>query len=523
MNRKIKVLDCTLRDGGYINDWNFGSEAIRDIIGKLIEAEADFVEIGFLRNCEYHSNRTLFNNVCEIKELLPPNRGNTRFVAMALHNLYDVDKLETNDGTLDLIRVTFHNYDIDEGLSFVSKVMEKGYKVSCNPINIMGYSDKELINLVEKINRLRPAVFSIVDTFGSMMANDLLRIYSIVEHNLDKSIGIGLHLHENLGLSFSLAQHFITMKSADRSCIIDGSLLGMGRVPGNLSIELMMEYLNRYEGKFYHVESVYDAINDYIENIRLKEPWGYSMAYALSAKYNLHRNYSEYLLGKGKLRTKDINYILASVDESKKAAFDQKYIEGLYEKYQDVSVNDSGDRKKIQNMLKGKNLLIIAPGHSLKSHEREIRNFIADNHPIIISVNFVDFMYGASLSFFTSLRRYSQYRDNVRDEQLIISSNISKENNHAFAVVDYYKLSCDETGLFDNSMTMLLRLMSEIGIRNVTVAGFDGFDQSKDNYVNGYKGNVINHPESENHMIREVVEKLRHVVDIKFLTPSKYQ
>ena len=93
---------------------------------------------------------------------------------MALHNLYDINKLEENDGTIDAIRVTFHDYDIDEGLEFISKAMAKRIQSFCNPINIMGYSDSELLILLEKINKVRPYAFSIVDTFGSMMENDLL-------------------------------------------------------------------------------------------------------------------------------------------------------------------------------------------------------------------------------------------------------------------------------------------------------------------------------------------------------------
>ena len=85
---------------------------------------------------------------------------------MALHNKYDITKLEPNDGTVEAVRVTFHDYDIDEGLEFVKKVMEKGYKCFCNPINIMGYSDQEILNLIQKINQIKPYAFSIVDTFG---------------------------------------------------------------------------------------------------------------------------------------------------------------------------------------------------------------------------------------------------------------------------------------------------------------------------------------------------------------------
>ena len=266
---KISLLDCTLRDGGYINDWNFGRHTIKDILKKLVEAEVDYAEVGFLRNCEYDPDKSLFNNCAELAGILPENRGKTRFTAMALHNKYDVSRLEPYDGkTIDAVRVTFHDYDIDEGLSFIRKVKEKGYKVFINPINIMGYSDSMILRLLDKVNELHPYAFSIVDTFGSMMKEDMLRIYSLIEHNLDKSIVIGVHLHENLALSYSLAQDFINMKSSERECVIDASMLGMGRAPGNLCMELIMDYMNKKQEGSYNVNPILDGIDDHIARLK---------------------------------------------------------------------------------------------------------------------------------------------------------------------------------------------------------------------------------------------------------------
>lgn len=165
---KIRLLDCTLRDGGYINGWDFGEKTIRKIIAELVRAGTDLIEAGFLRDCEYQRDHTLFNSVSELKQILPEEHGQTGFVVMALHDQYDVRKLEENDGTVSAVRVTFHDYDVEEGLTFCRRVMEKGYPLFVNPINIMGYEDGELLRLLEKVNRLGPDGFSIVDTFGSM-------------------------------------------------------------------------------------------------------------------------------------------------------------------------------------------------------------------------------------------------------------------------------------------------------------------------------------------------------------------
>ena len=158
---------------------------------------------------------------------------------------------------------------------------------------------------------------------------------------MDESIVIGLHLHENLSLSYSLAQEFIAMKASERKCIIDASMFGMGRTPGNLCLELIMDYMNKTQGSIYDVNPVWDGIDDYIIKLKQIEPWGYSAAYALSAKFNLHRNYAEFLLGKGRLRAKQINQILAGIEKGKRTAYDEAYIEGLYQKFQNHEVDDS--------------------------------------------------------------------------------------------------------------------------------------------------------------------------------------
>ena len=518
----IRLLDCTLRDGGYINNWEFGFHIIRDIIKKLVESQVDYVEVGFLRDCEYSRDKALFNNCAEIEPILPNNRGNVMFTAMALHNKYDINKLEPYDGkTIEAIRVTFHDYDIDQGLLFVEKAKEKGYKVFCNPINIMGYSDQMILQLLEKINRIQPYAFSIVDTFGSMMRSDLHRIYSLVEHNLDKSIVIGLHLHENLALSYSLAQEFMSIKSVERKSVIDASMLGMGRVPGNLCLELIMDYMNKTQGSTYDVNPVLDGIDDHIVQLKKIEPWGYSIAYALSAKYNLHRNYAEFLLGKGRLRAKQINQILASIDDNKKTAYDEAYIESLYEGFQNHEVDDSNLLKKLAVEWRGKEILILAPGSSIANQKQVIETFIKEKKPIIISANFISEIYYQDYVFCSNAMRYSAIEDKCNMGKLLVTSNltdISGTNN----ILNYADLSLDDKGKCDNCVIMLMKLLYRVGIFKVYVAGFDGYQTKKCNYIDSYMTNQHTKGQEENIKNTGYVSDIRKKMEVVFLTKSIY-
>ena len=520
--KRDKLLDCTLRDGGYINDWNFGFHTIRDIIKKLVNSRIDYVEVGFLRDCEYDRNKALFNNCAQIAPILPEKHGDTMFTARALHNKYDINKLEPYDGkTIDAIRVTFHDYDIDEGLAFIREAKNKGYKVFCNPINIMGYSDQMLLDLFKKVNQIQPYAFSIVDTFGSMMKSDLQRIYSLAEHNLDASIVIGLHLHENLALSYSLAQEFIAMKSAERKSVIDASMLGMGRVPGNLCLELIMDYMNKNLGCAYDVNPILDGIDDHIVHLKQIEPWGYSTAYALSAKYNLHRNYAEYLLGKGRLRAKQINQILASIEEHQKTAYDEAYIERLYESFQNHEVDDKELLTRLKTEWKEREILILAPGASIAEEKKQIEQFIAENNPVIISANFIPETYQQDYAFYSNAMRYSMIEDKRDRERILITSNLMGIDN-AVNILNYSELCFDDKGKCDNCVIMLLKLMIRLGKNRIYIAGFDGYQAESCNYISSYMVSQHTKGMEENIKNTRYVADIRRKMEVNFLTQSLY-
>ena len=520
----IKLLDCTLRDGGYINEWNFGSHTIKDVIRKLVESQVDYVEVGFLRDCQYDENIAVFNNCAQIANVLPERRENTQFTAMALHNKYDIDKLDDYDGkTIDALRVTFHDYDIDEGLAYIRKAMSKGYKVFANPINIMGYSDADILRLVGKINKIKPYAFSIVDTFGSMMKDDLLRIYSLIEHNLDPSIVIGLHLHENLGLSYSLAQEFISMKASDRDCVIDASMLGMGRAPGNLCMELIMDYINKNQTGSYNVNPVLDGIDDHIIQLKSIEPWGYSTPYALSAKFNLHRNYAEFLMGKGRLRAKQINQILASIEDDKKTAYDEAYAESLYQKFQNHEIEDKELVDKLQKSLSGRKVLILAPGSSIAEKQEEIQNYINKEHPVVFAANFSPDAYEKDYIFCSNAMRYEILKNNRESMPILITSNLVDVCEKEEQILNFTELSFDELGSCDNCVIMLIKLLIRLEIKEVALAGFDGYKEVGNNYVHSYMLSQYTKGQEENMKIRKYVSSLRSKIALHFLTETLYE
>ncbi len=123
----IRILDCTLRDGGYVNDWAFGETHIKGIISGLTAANLDIVECGFLANGSYDRDKSLFQSAAEIKMMLPGSSRHTKYVAMMNIGGYDLDQLEKCDrSSLWGIRVAFHEHQISEALEACLRIKEKG-------------------------------------------------------------------------------------------------------------------------------------------------------------------------------------------------------------------------------------------------------------------------------------------------------------------------------------------------------------------------------------------------------------
>lgn len=516
----VKLLDCTLRDGGHINESNFGKSTIKEIIADLVDTKIEIIEVGFLRNCIYNPDKAVFPNIEAVKHLLKKDEQ-VQYALMIQEDQYDCDLLEENDGSVEYIRVSFHNYDFEEGLECCRKVISKGYKCFVNPINLPGYTDLEIIHIINKVNEIQPFAFTIVDTFGTIQKKDLVRIYQMLENNLKKEIEIGLHLHENLSLAYSLAQYFVEMRQPTRNIVIDGSLYGMGRIPGNLCIELMMEYMNSCVGSDYRTEAAYDAIDDFIVPIKKRIPWGYSTAYALSAKYSLHRSYAEYLLGKGRLRTKDIQRILASVDEKERTIYNQTYIEKIYLNYIDIKIDDSKIIKSLETLLdKSRPILIISPGKSIIKYQEEIREFTQRHNPYIIMVNFYDKIYNPDSVFFTNIKRYKQSFFNGIQSKVIISSNLVNQEIISDYAVNYHDLIRFGGTISENSTLMLLNLLNRLEVRDIYCAGFDGFGEEGNFYTESYERKIDY--AKENADVAGILKDELKQMKIYSITPSLY-
>ena len=330
----IRLLDCTLRDGAHVNGGNFGYQHIKNITEELSKASLDIIELGFLRNVEYNPDISSYPYIEQAYDALSDSMvcNGVEFALMARADEYDISKLSECTGKIKYIRVAFYYDFLNDAIKFAKAVQGRGYSITLNLINTPGCTVQELNEVIKRANEIEPYALTIVDTFGVLFMNELKEILNEYDTKLNPAIKIGLHVHENLSLSFSLAQGFIDCVGKGRDIIVDGSLMGIGRIPGNLCTEVIADYLNVHYGKSYKLTHILRSIDNDIAPIKESISWGYSPAYFLSAKYGVHRSYSEYLLDKG-YKLEMIEALLRCIKPEYSGKFNKNYLESIIDNY----------------------------------------------------------------------------------------------------------------------------------------------------------------------------------------------
>lgn len=520
----IQILDCTLRDGGYINDFAFGEYGIKTIISQLTEANVDIIECGFLEDGEYNKECSVFTSVEQIASFIPTNRGNSMYVAMACYGEYDLAQLSFFDGTsIDGIRVTFHYDEIDEALDYCRVIKDKGYKVFVQPVGTTSYTDEQLLSLIHRVNELKPYAFYLVDTLGLMHQQDVLRFYYLINHNLDKHIQMGFHSHNNLQLSYSNCQ-MLTNLETERIISLDSSVNGMGRGAGNLNTELIANYINEHHGRKYDIEPLLEIVDEFIAKIRKKFEWGYSVPYYLAAVNGCHPNYASYLSNKQTLNVKSIGAILRMIEPENRALYNKQIIENKYLEYQSREIDDSSTIANLRSVFAGKNVLLVAPGASLNEYADDVVALAKNQDCITLSVTFVPHFMDCDYTFLSNLKRYkTTFNPTKKMIKLIHTSNIETEESEKF-VVNYSSLLSDVDGIMDNASIMALNLLYKLGVDTVYLAGMDGYKADTNNY---YQERLKFNQDCEamermNSMLTDKILEMSKKINLIFVTPSLY-
>lgn len=533
---KIELLDCTLRDGAYIVNSQFGKGVIKGIISKLQNANVEVVECGWLKDQEHKEGSSYYHTPLDITAYIKEKKEGCRYVVMIDWDRYDDSVLPENDGTsIDAVRVVFPYKKAKGGMEIAQRIREKGYKIYFQAANTLAYKKEDLVELANLVNQFKPEGISIVDTFGAMYEEDLLEIATVLDANLDADIRLGFHSHNNQQMAFANSMAFVNhFAGTERNILIDSSLCGMGRGAGNATTELMTSFLNRKHHKNYNLDEILDAIDTYMVGFQEKYSWGYSTAYFISGTYCCHVNNIAYLLDNHRSSAKDMRNVIASLSAEDRLKYDYDLLEEKYIENQTRLVSDGPQMEELSRAFAGKTILLVAPGKSAVEEFLKIDLVSKKENVITIAVNAILPGYDYDYIFFSNKVRY-EYARTVYEKQFdsckrIVLSNVKTNAEKNEFLLNFNRAIKRGWEHFDNAVMCALRLLEALGVRSVAIAGFDGF---KTEYNESYADESLPTLSADidyqklndeiRDMYQDFVQSDDDRMNIEFLTESYFQ
>lgn len=524
----LKVLDVTLRDGGCVNDFNFGKSYMEKILAAQEASGVDVIEMGYIdENKGSESGRTQYINEKIIEKcILKSKKPGVTYVAMMDYEKFNVDNLHVRtERSIDGLRLAFHKKNRKDITELGRKIISKGYQFYIQPMITLRYSDEELLELIEQVNRDLPDAsgFYIVDSFGEMRPNDMSRVLNLVDHNLISSMTLGFHSHNNLQMSYSNAIAMLQFPTT-RNLMLDCSIMGMGKGAGNLNTELLLEHLNLYYGKSYNIAPLLEVIDKVINQLHSEFYWGYAPEYYLSAVNQCTPSYASHFYNKHMLPIDQVGELLGRIDPEKKISFDKDYAEGLYRQYnENKSVDDTEVVKEFQDLFAGKKILLVAPGKSIKDAMEEIEDIANEENVVTIGLNTI-----LDCNDYLLATRRDIYDEAVsKGLNVIACSNISKGGRGNVKILNYSNWVNVDGQTRDSSFVIVMNLLRICNVEGVLLAGFDGFIGD----INGnYYDPNMRHPVSweqanaKNEYYKGFIGKMRKSgMCVEFITRSLYE
>lgn len=297
MNKKVEILDCTLRDGGYVNDWRFGDENAKEIVSLVFSAGVDYAELAFIRNSDYEKGKLEFSEMKQVTDIFRPF-SHKLAIMVEIGYGYPIEKFPIrSDLTVDLVRIVVWKRMLKESFEYAKQLLEKGYEVAIQATRTEQYNTEEFTEFIHLFSELNLKAIYIVDTFGLLTKDSLLHYAQIADDNLGEGIRLGYHAHNNMQQAFSNMVAFVE-HDWKHDLMVDASVMGMGRGAGNLCLELLGKYMNEH-GENMNLEPMYEVAETYLKPFYEKTPWGYSMPYMLSAMNGRNPSYVKYMQDKG--------------------------------------------------------------------------------------------------------------------------------------------------------------------------------------------------------------------------------
>lgn len=280
-----KIVDCTIRDGGLVNNWDFSVEFVQKLYAGLNEAGVDYMEIGYknspklLKGADAAGPWRFLDD--EFLRQVIPQKGHTKLSALVdIGRVDENDILPRSESLLDLIRVACYVKDVDKALQLVQVFHDRGYETTINIMALSNVMEHELLEAFEMIKDSVVDVVYIVDSYGSLDYKDMEHLITKFKTHLPNK-RLGVHTHNNMQLAFSN-----TLVAAENGVeLLDASVYGMGRAAGNCPTELLVTHLKNTK---YNLRPVLEVLEKLMIPLREKEEWGYLIPYMITGTLDEH-------------------------------------------------------------------------------------------------------------------------------------------------------------------------------------------------------------------------------------------
>ncbi len=285
----LKVLDCTIRDGGLINDHKFSDDFVRAVYDAALAAGVDYFECGY-KGSKRLSKRDEFGpwKFCDEADLRrvfgdePDPKMKLSVMADAERTDFHTDILPKSDSVLSMIRVACYIHQIPTAVEMIKDAHDKGYETTCNIMALSTIQEAELRAALKVLAATPVDYVYVVDSFGSLYSEQVRDYYRAFVHGLgDAGKKIGIHTHNNQQLAFSNSIEAIIHGVT----LVDATVYGLGRGAGNCPMELLLGFLKNPK---FDQRPLIECIQQHLLPLSKQIDWGYSIPYMISGQLNLH-------------------------------------------------------------------------------------------------------------------------------------------------------------------------------------------------------------------------------------------
>jgi 4-hydroxy 2-oxovalerate aldolase len=285
---EIRVLDCTVRDGGLMNDHGFDDETVKAVYTACVEAGIDYMELGYKASKKIFApsdyGRWKFCDEDDVRRIVGENDAGLKLSVMAdaERTDYHTDILPCDQSVVDMIRVATYMHQIPTALDMVKDAHDKGYETSVNIMAVSTAREHELDQALEVLAQSEVDIIYLVDSYGAFYSEEvdyLVRKYLHYARPAGKTIGI--HTHNNQMLAYANTIEAVIVGAN----MLDASMAGLGRGAGNCPLELLLGFLHNPK---FRLRPVLKCIRDHIEPQREELRWGFDIPYMITGFLNQH-------------------------------------------------------------------------------------------------------------------------------------------------------------------------------------------------------------------------------------------